>query len=894
MYRNDTEYYKDHDDDDVEFVPSNFQGTTTAEQEAYAREEVGDVMIQNDHLMDEYYYEQQQMQSQGADDIVLDDFDADALHERLGSRSFQVGGGFDSRSSFHSVDDAHDPAYLFALLEEALPKTAAETTLQQQAVAREQLEQVWDVVRRWLWSHSSMEERAEAAHVRGQADATSLHLMCKLTHPPQDVIQTMVECAPETVSWVDAHGWLPLHHACANGASPDVMRILIEAYPQGKLRQDNQARTPLHFYATRNVDHVSALVLNTEMLADTGAAQLADKGGMLPMHYACAYGTKPEVLKVLAEAYPESLVATEQHGRTPMHLAMVNAHREASPNTIGFLLAHAEAKETINARDRDRYTPLHLLALGLKGYRASSDNDKRVNVSESLSLYLAAEPKASPDFLTAIQDLPDWLQDTAVVSKHVRNVLNKKIAQRFPTSILILDGYVLITLIVCFALTTKNNIDMRFDPVNTDDTSQVALIILLVAVVYFFWREVIQIASLISLGSFNNWIKDLTNWIDICVIILVMYYAALMAQGSAAAIDNNAFRSGAAFTQGLLWVSIIMFLKKTLVQFAVFVGGLSFVLRQLAAFLLAVGVILLAFAQMFYFVYVNTPLCDQSTDSICDFPHCTFQSSLLKVYVMMMGEVNTETRYSDNLTAQILYVAYGFLVVVLLSNVLIAIVTDSYEIIQNDRAAIVFWSNRLDFCAEMDAITYALKKRLACCFTSSSEKKRRDNAKNAMEGPESSEFHSIHDPVQNTDMDIFREYWKQVMYLFDSNLYDEVDWLETVIYSIFRIVCLIIVIPIWLAIGAITAGWLWPPQVREYLLVQKETVTSRAEQERQKLLQLKGIQIDLNSFKDEIMKELAADRDDMVRTRNEIEVVQSEVLADLLQVKELMGSLLGE
>jgi ABC-type phosphate transport system permease subunit len=77
-------------------------------------------------------------------------------------------------------------------------------------------------------------------------------------------------------------------------------------------------------------------------------------------------------------------------------------------------------------------------------------------------------------------------------------------------------------------------------------------------------------------------------------------------------------------------------------------------------------------------------------------------TSSRQVYTMMMGEIGSVSRYDDNLLAQILYVAYAFLVVILLSNVLIAIVTDSYEIIQNDRAAIVFWSNRLDFVAEMD------------------------------------------------------------------------------------------------------------------------------------------------------------------------------------------------
>ena len=79
---------------------------------------------------------------------------------------------------------------------------------------------------------------------------------------------------------------------------------------------------------------------------------------------------------------------------------------------------------------------------------------------------------------------------------------------------------------------------------------------------------------------------------------------------------------------------------------------------------------------------------------------------------MMMGEIGSESRYDGKLVAQILYVAYAVVVVILLSNVLIAIVTDSYEIIQNDRAAIVFWSNRLDFVAEMDGELASSMKRL--------------------------------------------------------------------------------------------------------------------------------------------------------------------------------------
>lgn len=609
---------------------------------------------------------------------------------------------------------------------------------------------------------------------------------------------------------------------------------------------------------------------------------------------------------------------------------MVNAHRDASPGTIQFLLEHESSKATINTRDQDGFLPLHLLALGLKGYR-TEDPEKRSNVSHSLSMYLAAEPVPTADFLTAIQDLPDWLGETAVVSKHVRNVLNNKIVKRFPTSILMLDGYLFLVLIVCFGITTKNHIDMRFTKDSAkpiENSSQAALAILFVGAAYFFFRELVQVISIISLGSFSNWYKDMTNWLDIAVIILVLYYAILMVTpNQVSLISDEGFRSGAAFTQGLLWVAIIMFLKKTLVDFAVFVGGVFYVVQRLAAFLLAVGVILLGFAQMFYFVYVHTPYCptnstnttdltplpDEVGEIKCYFPHCSFWDSLLKVYTMMMGEIGDQTRYTTNRTAEVLYLFYGFLVVILLSNVLIAIVTDSYEVIQNDRAAIVFWNNRLDFIAEMDAISYAVQRRvwrICCCgmgLDNETNKSQRGMNGNddiddnsdldgaAKEGPtDSNTFPTDMTGGVDLSTDFFREAWHQVMLLFDANLYDEIDLFEALIYNVFRFLCLFIIIPLWLCAGIITAGWLWPPQVREYLFVQSETTTSRAELEKKKIEQLQVIQDDLKTLKQDIKHEMSSDRDEVLRMRNEIETVQSELLADLQQVKELMGSLLGE
>jgi len=847
----------------------------------------------------------------------------------------------------------YGPGFLLATLEDALPKQqdqqqqiGQELTPAELQKRREQLESMWERVRRWLWANGGdiggtssnsnddrnigttgaaggMENnRRAAAHLRGSTDATCLHLICKLPNPPLDVVQAIVEAAPDVVSWTDAHGWLPLHHACANGADPNVIKVLIDAFPSGSIQQDKQLRTPLHFYATRvHAPEIPPAVMarNAELLTcpyeSVTAAQLPDRNGMLPMHYACAYGTHPAVLKVMVNAFPDSLTAKEKHGRTPMHLAMVNAHRDASPDTIRFLLTFPSSRATINTRDQDGYLPLHLMTLGLKGYsRAESDQDKRFNVSESLSLYLGAEPTPVADFLTAIQDLPDWLQDTAVVSSHVRNVVNEKIVKRFPTSILLMDGYMLIVVIICFAVTTKNHIDLRFDREHYQDTTRAALVFLFIGAIYFILRELVQIVSLASIGSLNAYWKDFSNWLDFAVFILVLNYACLMAS-HASVISDDVFRTGVAFTQGLLWVSAILFLKKTLVGFAVFVGGVVYVVRRLVAFLMAVAIMLLCCAQLFYFVYVDTDICQPPTPevyeylggsvSVCTFGHCTFGRSLLKVYTMMMGEINYAMRYATNFSAQIVFLFYAFVVVILLSHVLIAIVVDSYEIIQNDRASIVFWSNRLEFVAEIDAISYTLKRRLMWGSTNkkgerhvagaSTESNPSDSAASeALDVPAfAREGDSFDEQVGlETSKDHFREAWHQIIMLYDVSLYDDIDWWETFIYNIFRIFCALVIIPLWLTLGAVTAGWLWPPQVREYLFAQKEVVLSHAELARKKLEQLQSIQDDLKLAKTEIVRERASNREDMMRIRVEVEMIQGEVLADLQQVKELMTSLL--
>jgi hypothetical protein len=462
----------------------------------------------------------------------------------------------------------------------------------------------------------------------------------------------------------------------------------------------------------------------------------------------------------------------------------------------------------------------------------------------------------------------------------------------------------LLLIIIFFEIASRAHIDLRFEGGVTEHAAP--LVITFIGATYFMCRELVQIISLWSLGSTSGWFCDPTNWLDITVIVLVYYYSTLMTNPEFG-ISDQSFRSGVAFTKGVLWCAVIYFLKSTLVDFAVFVGGVYYVLQRLAAFLLAVGVILLAFAQMFFIVYTDSEICAPTAANAtgtCNFPHCTFDNSLLKVYTMMMGEIGDETRYETSVVAQILYVAYAFLVVILLSNVLIAIVTDSYAVIQNDRAAIVFWSNRLDFVAEMDAIIYGIRHRMmewgvkraaASAYGSPGEAQEGTSLTASPMADASSNVSSVNN-LRGKKNQLFFDWWQQVMHLFDQNLYDDIALsprnMEFWCYFFMQATAVVLIIPLWILAGLVTAGILWPPQIREYLFVQKETSISRADLDKSKLEQLREIQTSIKFLKVDLKREMASDRDEMIRMKTEVESIQHDVMSDLAQVKDLMSTLI--
>mmetsp|Transcript_48503 Transcript_48503/g.58525 ORF Transcript_48503/g.58525 Transcript_48503/m.58525 type:complete len:819 (-) Transcript_48503:67-2523(-) len=761
--------------------------------------------------------------------------------------------------------------------------------------AEEGDEESWEAVREWIRAHSRDQEMLLAgAQRQGEFSTTPLHYVCR-NCPPVDVVQALLHIAPHTVEWTDSFSWLPLHYACANGASEEVLRMLAEAYPLSKTANDRRGRTPLHF-ALGNVQRpISAA--SVYVLSSTGAAACHDENGMLPLHYACAYGTSEEALKVLTDASPGSVKDTDNKGRTPLHFALGNADRSTSPAAVRLLLA--EFREVVDFTDADGQLPLHLLAT--QASRLSNDQKKeRRNAEKCLELYLASQPKATADFLTALQSLPEWLRDCAVVAPLVQDTLNDKISKRFPTMILLLDAYFLVIIIFSFRKASFEAVNWHYANEPTGKFFYPNLWFLFLGGLYFLIREVVQVASLLSLGLGKTWLFDPTNALDVTCILLAFFWFYIMFRIESAEVtgaQHEWIRTGIACSTAVFWMAFLSYLKSTLIDFAVFVGGVIYVVRRLGAFIVALVVILVAFAQMFLTVFQQTSYCDcrcnhgenygectlrldtldMCSDKIESYelehaPFCTLSDSLMKVYTMLLGEVDDQD-FKESLVAKWLFVMFMFLVVILLANVLIAIVTDSYGVIRNQRAAIVFWSNRLDFVAEMDAMT------------SGPWKKKVKSILSFGDAPDGS-------TVDLSEGDVFgRSGWKHLIELYDDEDLSPVSF-EFWCYLVARVVTGVFIIPSWFLVGVLSAGWLWPPQMREYFLKQQASKHMHGDTLAEKrLFQLMEISNGVRNIQDEMKVEMNSDRQEVEDMKRQLVQMKSEVVSEMREIKDIMTTL---
>mmetsp|Transcript_49568 Transcript_49568/g.74800 ORF Transcript_49568/g.74800 Transcript_49568/m.74800 type:complete len:262 (-) Transcript_49568:289-1074(-) len=261
---------------------------------------------------------------------------------------------------------------------------------------------------------------------------------------------------------------------------------------------------------------------------------------------------------------------------------------------------------------------------------------------------------------------------------------------------------------------------------------------------------------------------------------------------------------------------------------------------------------------MFTLVFQGTSTCDGTQDDHLpttenngmDSRFCTFQDSLATVYFMLLGQIGPDETDGSTI-GKVIYAIFMFIVVILLTNVLIAIVTDSYNHIKSSKAQQVFWYNKFAFISEVDAGAENLPK--------------------------------------NKYYERFTE-WSRKTWSDWIDFKNDDEKMEYLLHGLILLVSYFLVL-LWLIVGLVSLGLLWPPQVRMFIFGYnaKEVTSTRVAKHSTNHLherrteEINGLKVEIFSLKEEIHSlkvERKIDRNSLKKDVEEIKELLRELNKD--------------
>jgi len=200
----------------------------------------------------------------------------------------------------------------------------------------------------------------------------------------------------------------------------------------------------------------------------------------------------------------------------------------------------------------------------------------------------------------------------------------------------------------------------------------------------------------INLGIATAWRNNAFNWVNFCALLgcwislLHQFFVDLNVGNK----DDKIMKSANVLTVVFLWLRFLGFLRGTNIKMATFILMLQEISVNVDTFLVVLALILVMFAMLYHILLVdNKSLDDDEWNS--------FDTSLWKVWGYSIGEVDESAFPTES--SYFLFTAFGLTIVIIMMNILIAIVSDSYTDAVN-RSAPLFWRARVELIAEYEPL----------------------------------------------------------------------------------------------------------------------------------------------------------------------------------------------
>ncbi|GAX24012.1 hypothetical protein FisN_26Lh080 [Fistulifera solaris] len=349
--------------------------------------------------------------------------------------------------------------------------------------------------------------------------------------------------------------------------------------------------------------------------------------------------------------------------------------------------------------------------------------------------------------------LPPWLRSQACSSPAVQAYVLQALSHPVLCSFILLDGLMLVGIIVVLRLQLND----YFDSSETT-TSWYTYAVYGTA----SFRLMLQAVVLALQGG----VSALRFW-SLTSVIAMLSALATSALMDGTVEEEIILQVGTA-SSGLLWLATIGYLSTWWYNMALFTGSFLQMANTLFWAVVVVGIICVAGSQMF-----STFLLLECDTAIPGTSFCTAKGSFRFVYALMRGEIPQEgeewSKDAVTLTSALLVLGILWVAAVLLNVVMVALRIDSDEV-----ALKAFWEPQL---AKVLAIGLPHRQIDAFC-------------------PMERLWNMLTNQREDDDN--------------ESKVSNKFNALTKWALGIF-------LVPLWILAGVVTLGWLWPPQVREWL-----------------------------------------------------------------------------
>ena len=186
-----------------------------------------------------------------------------------------------------------------------------------------------------------------------------LHCACEHKQPNPEVIKLVMEAYPLGLQKKDKDGNLPLHSALEVGdvMPADIIEEMLKLYPGACLVADRDHNYPVHccFHECKE-----SLEKKAMMVIDAGPKALAEKSRKLKQyllfHAVQSRRYSDQLVAKLANAYPKGCEVKDAEGNIPLHLELERG--DGAKMEVVKILVEA-SPSSVKIKDKDKNTPLH-------------------------------------------------------------------------------------------------------------------------------------------------------------------------------------------------------------------------------------------------------------------------------------------------------------------------------------------------------------------------------------------------------------------------------------------------------------------------------------------------------------------------------------------------------